>query len=192
MLHTRLYVLIGLLLSVNIAFADSINVELSGKSARFVYASELYGSQYGPMDMEFSGFFNEDNDSMFTAGFLIRNDTLDSPLVISIGTRIYYADAGNAPGSTNVKVAALTIGGEILYLPAKLRGFGFGAFLFIAPEIVTFMDADGFMEYGARIEYEITKQSSIYFGYSKAKIDLETGGSENLQGEAYIGIGMRF
>ncbi len=190
--HTRFLVLLTLFLSVNVAFADSINVELSGKSARFVYASELSGSQYGPMDMEFSGFFNEDNDSMFTAGFLIRNDTLDSPLVISIGTRAYYADAGNAPGATNVKVAALTIGGEILYIPANLKGIGFGVHLFIAPEIVTFMDADGFMEYGGRIEYEITKQSSIYFGYSKAKIDLEVGGSATLQGEVYVGIGMRF
>lgn len=190
--HTRLLVLLALFLSVNVAFADSINVELSGKSARFAYASELSGSQYGPMDMEFSGFFNEDNDSMFTAGFLIRNDTLDSPLVISIGTRAYYADAGNAPGATNVKVAALTIGGEIIYIPANLKGIGFGAHLFVAPEIVTFMDADGFMEYGARIEYEITRQSRIYVGYSKAKIDLQTGGSVTLQGEVYVGIGMRF
>ena len=63
MFNTRLLVLLGLFLSMNLVFADSINVELSGKSARFVYASELYGSQYGPMDMEFSGFFNEDNRS---------------------------------------------------------------------------------------------------------------------------------
>lgn len=192
MRHTRLLFLLGLFWSATSAFADAINVELSGKSARFVYASELYGSQYGPMDMEFSGFFNEDNDSMFTAGFLVRNDTLDSPLVISIGTRIYYADAGNAPGATNVKVAALTIGGEIIYIPANLKGFGFGAHVFIAPEIVTFMDADGFMEYGARIEYEITKQSSIYLGYAKTRIDLQTGGSVSLQGDVFVGIGMRF
>jgi hypothetical protein len=181
-----------MLLSVKMAFADSVNVELSGKSARFVYASELYGSQYGPMDMEFSGFFNEDDDSMFTVGFLIRNDTLDSPLVISIGTRAYYADTGNAPGQTKATVAALTIGGEILYIPANLKGFGFGAHVFVAPKIVTFMDADGFMEYGGRVEYEITKQSSIYVGYSKAKIELKAGGSANLEGELFVGIGMRF
>ncbi|MBI3561699.1 MAG: hypothetical protein HY080_08295 [Gammaproteobacteria bacterium] len=172
--------------------ADAINIELSNKSAHLVYASELYGSQYGPIDMEFSGYFDEDNNNMLTAGLLVRNDSLDNPVVISIGTRAYYADAGNAPGQTRAKAAALTIGGELLYFPNNLKGFGFGAKVFIAPRVVTFLDAQGFIEYGARAEYEITKQSSIYLGYSKVSIDLKTGSKTEIKQGFYVGIGMRF
>ncbi len=188
----RILMLLSLLLPFSLVHADAVNVELSSKSARLMYASELYGSQYGPIDMEFSGYFDENDNSMLTVGLLVRNDALDSPLVVSIGTRLYYADTGSKAGQTKASVGALTIGGELLYFPNDFRGFGFGAYLFIAPRIVTFMDADGFMEYGLRGEYEITKQSSIYLGYSKTKINLKNNLTTEIDQGFFVGIGMRF
>jgi len=188
----RILMLLSLLLPFSLTHADAFNVELSSKSARLAYASELYGSQYGPMDMEFSGYFDENDNSMLTAGLLVRNDALDSPLVISIGTRLYYADTGNKDGQIKASAAALTIGGELLYFPNNLKGFGFGAHIFIAPRVVTFLDAEGFMEYGMRGEYEITKQSSIYLGYSKTKISLKDNTSTKIDQGFFVGIGMRF
>lgn len=181
-----------LLAGPTVANADAFNLELSNASARFIYATEMYGSQYGPMDMEFGAYFDENKDKMLTVGLLVRNDTLDSPLVISIGTRFYYASAGNAPGETQHNVAALTIGGELLYFPKNLKGIGFGAFAFAAPSVVAFLDADGFREYGARVEYEITKQASIYGGYAEAKADIKDGTTATIKQGLFVGLGMRF
>lgn len=181
-----------LLVGPTVVYADGFNVELSNSSARFIYATEMYGSQYGPMDMEFGAYFDENKDKMLTVGLLVRNDTLDSPLVISIGTRFYYASAGNAPGETQSNIAALTIGGELLYFPKNLKGIGFGAFAFAAPSVVAFMDAEGFREYGARLEYEITKQASIYGGFAEAKADLKNGMTATIKQGFFVGLGMRF
>ena len=188
----RMLILLCLLAPLSQVHADAFNVELSSKSARLAYASELYGSQYGPIDMEFSGYFDEDDNSMLSAGLMVRNDALDSPLVVSIGSRVYYADTGSANGQVKANAAALTIGGELLYFPNNLRGFGFGAHIFIAPRVVTFLDAEGFMEYGLRGEYQITKQSSIYLGYSKTKINLKDNATTEIEQGFFVGIGMRF
>lgn len=192
MLLKRLLIVLSLVMVLPRVHADSLNVELSSESARLIYATELYGSQYGPIDLEFGGFFDQNDDFMVTAGLLVRNDTLDSPLVISIGTKLYYGDAGNAPGQTQADIGALTIGGELLYFPKHMNGIGFGAFVYVAPKIVSFMDADGFIEYGARAEYEITKQASFYVGYANAEANLKNGGDVEIEQGFFIGIGMRF
>lgn len=173
--------------------ADSFNVQLSDDSARFVYATEVFGGQYGPVDFETGIFFNEEDDVMVHLGLLVRNDTLDNPIVISIGSRLYYADAGNAANQTDSTIAAITIGGELLFIPDTLGGLGFGIYYFVAPSIVSFLDADGFTEYGARIDYAITEQASIYLGYQKIEAELEIDGSDlKIHSGSFFGIGLRF
>ena len=89
-----------LLLFAHSAFADMFNIQLSNDSGRFTYATEVFGGQYGPVDLETSLYFNQDNDKMADVGLMVRNDTLDNPLVISIGSRVYYGDGGNGEGQT--------------------------------------------------------------------------------------------
>lgn len=170
----------------------SFNVLLSDQSARFIFATEAFSGQYGPVDMEFGLFFNQDDDKMAHIGLMVRNDTLDSPLVISIGTRLYYADAGNGEGQTPADIGALAIGGELLFIPENFGGLGLGFHYFVAPSVVAFLDADNFTEYGIRLEYEITKQASAYLGYQKIQADVSSGETLELDSSVYIGIGMRF
>lgn len=172
-------------------FADMFNVQLSNESGRFIYATELFGGQYGPVDLEMGLFFNQDDDKMLHLGMLVRNDTLDSPLVISVGTRLYYANVGNATTSSS-DIAAIAIGGELLFIPQNFGGLGFGFHYFVAPSVVTFMDGENFNEYGFRLSYELTKQADVYLGYQKVKAKLTNGTELEVDSSAYFGIGMRF
>jgi hypothetical protein len=187
----RFLILIALLYSPAV-LAGSFDVQFSKNTARLGYATEMTTTQSGPVDLEFGFLFNEDDDYMGTAGVMIRNDTLNTPVVLSVGSRFYYADAGNAPDKTNATVSAVTIGGELLFIPEALGGFGFGAYYFGAPSVVSFQDADGFTEYGLYVDYLITPNTSIYVGHETIKADLKGGGSVEIDDSAYIGIGVRF
>lgn len=188
----RYLVAAAMFLCVHPAFADMFNVQLSNNSGRFNYSTEVFGGQYGPVDLEMGLFFNQDSDKMLHLGMAVRNDTLDNPLVISIGTRVYFGDVGNAPDQVHAKFAAIAIGGELLFIPDNLGGLGFGVYYYVAPSVVTYMDADGFNEYGVRLNYEITKQANVSLGYRKIKVDLNTGSSQSVDSSVYFGIGLRF
>jgi len=174
------------------AFADMFDVNLSNDSGRFLYSKEVFGSQNGPIDLEMGLFFNQDSDKIAHVGMMVRNDTLDNPLVISIGARAYYGDVGNKAPGPHSKFGALAIGGELLFIPNNLGGLGFGVNYFLAPRVVSYIDADKFNEYGIRINYEVTRQANISLGYQKIKVDLKSGGTLDVDSSVLFGIGLRF
>lgn len=188
----RIALIILCLSLVNPVSATSLSLLFTDESARFTYAAEVFGGEYGPADLEFGLLVNEDDDVLLNVGILVRNDTLDNPLVISVGTRAYYADVELGPGQKSVDVAAITIGGELLFIPEGLSGFGFGVYAFYAPSITSFLDADSFTELGIKINYQLTEQADIYIGYHDIEAGLDTSGTVDIDSGAYVGIGIRF
>lgn len=181
-----------LLFIAHAANADMFNIQLSNDSGRLYYSTEVFGGQYGPVDLDMGVFFNQDRDKMAHIGMMVRNDTLDNPLVISIGVRAYYGDVGHKAPGPRAKFSALSIGGEVLFIPDNLGGLGFGVHYYVAPSVVSYMDADGFTEYGARINYELTKQANISAGYQKIKVNLNNNATLDVDSSFFFGIGLRF
>ena len=174
------------------AYADDLDIQLSNDSARFTYAAEVFGGQFGPTDLEVGGYFNEDKDNLFHLGLLVRNDTLDNPLIIGIGTRLYYADVGNHPGQTPATAAVISIGGELLYVPDAFNGFGVGFYYYVAPSVTSFQDADGFTEFGGIVNYAITEQASFYIGYRNIELDIENATNIEVDSGFIFGFNLRF
>ena len=188
----KTFIAAALLLCAHSVYADMFNVQLSNDSGRFYYSTEVFGGQYGPVDLDMGLFFNQDRDKMAHIGMMVRNDTLDNPLVISIGARAYYGDVGHKAPGPHSKFGAIAIGGELLFIPDNLGGIGLGLHYYVAPSVVSYMDADGFTEYGARINYELTKQANVSVGYEKIKLDLSSGATLDVDSSFYFGIGLRF
>lgn len=174
------------------AFADMLNFQLSNHTGRIMYSSEVFGRQYGPVDLEAGLFFNQDNDKLVNIGMMVRNDTMDNPVVFSIGARAYYGNVGHAVNQPRAEFSAIALGGELLFIPNNLGGLGFGVNYYLAPSVVSYMDADRFTEYGARINYEISNQANISLGYRKLKVDLKNGPNLSIDSSVYFGIGLRF
>lgn len=192
MYQLKFFVAAILIIITNSANADLFNIQLSNDSGRFTYAAEMYGGQYGPVDFETSLFFDQDNDKIFDLGMVVHNDTLDNPLIISVGARAYYGDVGNAPDETHATFAAIAVGGELLFIPGNLGGLGFGVYYYIAPSVVTFMDADKYNEYGARLTYSVTKQADVSLGYQKIETKLNNGTTLDVDSSAFFAITLRF
>lgn len=192
-MYTRILIGIGLLLNIGWANADALNIQLSNQSARFIYAAEVFGGQFGPTDLEVAGYFNEDDDTVVHVGLLVRNDSLDNPLVISIGARAYYGDVGNAqPNPTPINGAVIALGGELLFIPQSFNGLGVGAYAFVAPSVLSFMDADGFAEYGFIVDYAITEQSSFYVGYRNIEFQRDNNPNIEVDSSFIYGLVLRF
>jgi len=183
-----------LFLPVSLVSAQGLAVQINNDSARFTYSTEAWGQQYGQLDLEGGFLYTQSDDYMFNIGLMVRNDSLDSPIIVSIGTRMYYARVtGPAPALTNYSVAAVTIGVDALVIPDNLGGVGFGAHYFTGPSVVSFGDAEGFTEYGVRVTYQITPQANIYLGYQDIETKIKNQGIDvTISRGSLFGLDLRF
>ena len=189
-----LVLVLSLLLPVSLVSAQGLAIQINDDSARFTFATEAWGQQYGQLDLEGGFLYSDNDDYMLNLGLLVRNDSLDTPLIVSVGTRAYYASVtGPAPTLTSYSVAAITIGIDALVIPDNLGGVGFGAHYFVAPSVVSFGDAEGLTEYGVRVSYQITPQANIFLGYQNIETKIEnTGATVEISKGTLFGIDLRF
>jgi len=187
---------IAFLLIASSSYAEGISAQLSDQTARFFYSTQMWGQQAGPVELEIGVMFTEDevtkDDTVLgNLGVLVRNDTMDSPIIISIGARGYYADVNNR--YANIQVTGLGLGGEILMVPDTMGGLGLGLGLFIAPEVVTGLDAEGLYEYHVKLDYQVTPQSSVYAGYERIVAEVKgTGQDVTIESGFFFGVSLRY
>lgn len=188
----KIFAAMCLLCTSQIVYADSFNIQLSDASARFIYAAEVFGGQFGPTDFEVGAYFNDEDDSVAHASLVLRSDSIDNPFVAAIGGRLYYGDVGNAPGQTPADVAALAFGVSISFRPDGLYGAGLTAHYFASPSVTSYMDADSFTEYGVALDINITEQVGFYVGYRNMSTDLDDGTEIEIDDSFMYGFIFRF
>ena len=189
-----LVLVLSLFLPTSLVFAQGLAVQINNDSARFTFATEAWGQQYGQLDLEAGFLYSDNHDYMLNLGLMVRNDSLDTPLIVSVGTRAYYADVtGPAPTLTSYNVGAVTIGIDALVIPDNLGGVSFGAHYFVAPSVVSFGDAEGLTEYGVRVGYQITPQANIFLGYQKIESKIKNAGiTVTISKGTLFGVDLRF
>ncbi|MFO7603661.1 MAG: YfaZ family outer membrane protein [Gammaproteobacteria bacterium] len=194
MMKVFFLVVTAIFLPVSLASAQGLTIQVNDDSARFTFSTEAWGQQYGQLDLEGGFLYTDNDDYMLNAGLMVRNDSLDTPLIVSVGSRLYYASVtGPAPALTGYDFAAITIGVDILIIPDNLGGIGFGAHYFAAPSVISFGDADGFSEYGVRVGYQITPQANIFLGYQKIEAEIENQGIDvTISKGTLFGVDLRF
>lgn len=175
------------------ARAEGIVAMLGGDSARFFYSTQMWGQQAGPVELESGLMFNEDNNYLLNLGMMLRNDTLDSPIIFSLGGRGYFASLEKTETNEDYSVAALALGVEILFVPDNLGGLGMGFHYFYAPDILAGADAEGVTEYGLKLDYQLTPQSNVFVGYQKIVADIKEREKDfDIEKGFMLGFGIRY
>jgi len=174
------------------AYADSFNIQLGDASARFMYAAEVFGGEFGPTDMEAGYYFNEDDDTIAHLSLVLRSDSLDNPFVTAIGARVYYGDVGNGLNQTPADIAVIAFGVALRYMPDNLGGVGIRGYYFGSPSVTSYLDADSFTEYGVALDLSITEQVEIYIGYRSMSVKLDTGTSLDVDDSVMYGVNFNF
>ena len=192
MILRKLFAVVGLFCSSQIVYADSINIQISDASARFIYAAEVFGGQFGPTDFEMGAYFNDDDDTVVHTSLVVRSDSIDNPVFIAIGGRLYYADIGNAVDQTPAEVAAIAFGLELSFRPEGLYGAGITASYFVSPSVTTFMDGDRFSEYSLALDFNVTQQVGVYLAYRNMSTELDNGTEIEIDDSFILGFSFRF
>lgn len=185
MLH-RIVVACLLTLIAPPLFAQTIDAELSNSSARFNFATNVWGKQYGRAEVGGGFLYNDDNNHAANLDLHVYNDSYESPLELGVGGRIYYLDVAS------YNVLALALGVKFNYAPQALHGIGLGAHYYYAPKVVTGLDGDHVTEFGVHIGYQLIPQANIYLGYRKLKTVIENGPELTVDKGGFVGVRIRF
>ncbi|MDH5571090.1 MAG: hypothetical protein OEY89_04945 [Gammaproteobacteria bacterium] len=191
-MYLRAFSFLLMLLASGAVLADSLMAQLSSDSARFRYQVAGLGQSFGNLETEV-GFLYTDktagsNDYIADVGVLVRGESVEAPIVVSIGGRLY---AGKV---ADYNVYAVGLGGDAMLLPESWGGFGIGAFFIMAPGVVSFGDSDGLREYGVTLNFDVSPQASVILGYQNIEVNIETNnvGDVEVDKGAFFGVHIKF
>jgi hypothetical protein len=166
------------------ALADSLDVNLNNKSVE-----AIYGTNWRTAEFNAGVLYNNDHsDWVASTGLLASGERQTSQMrtEAGLGGKIYGASVSNN------NVLALGLGGQFRVFPNN-GPFGFGAYAYYAPNIVTFMDGKKFWEFGARVEFEVVKKTAnVYIGYRKVRAELDNNSNVTVDSGANVGVRISF
>lgn len=148
-------------------FADSLDVSLSNDVAQFQYIAPMGHVGQGKSEAHMGFLYNNSNNVLGDIGLLVMNNG-GNTAAVSFGVGIKVVAATIEKNNT----MALALGGQARLSPSDDKKLGIIGQLYFAPDVVTFGDADRFIETGVRVEYEIMQQAAAYVGYRKIKFNV--------------------
>ena len=185
-MYPRILLLAFTLMMSGNALSQGLRIQLGSESARFMYLTEAFGQDFGRLELEAGLLYNEDSDYLLNLGLLVRGESVSVPMIVAIGTRIYYADLDL------YTVGAISIGGDLLVSPESWGGFGIGAYYHTAPGVVAFADAEDLTEYGAYLSYQITPQANLALGYQRIEAEITNVGEIQIDKGGYFAVDISF
>ncbi len=170
--------------------ADVFRIQLSDDMARLMYVSESFGQSLGRMELEGGYLYSKKNDTvsdyLLHVGTQVRGESLDAPLIITIGGRLYYGRADDH------SIGGMGLGGDLALMPEAWNGFGIGAYLYFVPSVITFNDADGMHEVGVTANFQVTSQALVQLGLQQIKVDLKDAPDRTIDEGLYLGVNLQF
>lgn len=155
------------------AMADTIDVNLRDSSAQFQYKSSMGRNALGNTEFHLGVLYVDRNNLLGDFGVLVKDELGGNAPGFSVGVGIKVLVAkvrGDNPANSNA--SALALGGLVRYSPPATPRLGLVGEVYLSPNIVTFGDADRYVETVARMEYEVIPQSVAYLGYRRIAFGL--------------------
>ena len=185
-MFSRVIVLAATFLMSNAASSEELNIQLGNDSARFMYLTEAFGQDFGRLELEAGLLYNENDGSLVNVGLMVRGESVSVPMIVSVGARSYFAKLNSND------IAAIAIGGDLLFTPDSWGGLGGGVYYYTAPGVVSFADSEGLTEYGIYANFQITPQAKLAVGYQKIDFSVKNGGNIIIDSGAYFALNLSF
>jgi hypothetical protein len=192
---TRVIGFITLLAAASVATANSLDFSLNDETVRLVYAHDLETATKGlsieggwlyTSEIEVDGTKVDDSENLFHLGLMVSGENWSEKgsFDISVGGRLAYT----SPDDDDL--LSLALGGDVRFSP--IERVGFSGNVFYSPKILSFMDSEGYIEYGLRVDYQLLPQAFVYMGYRKLEFDVEDGPTVEYDNSFNIGLKMMF
>ena len=152
------------------ASASDFEAALSSETAQFTFRSDSSLIGWGGSDLGLGLFYNDESDFIAHASLMqMRQASEEAPLTFGVGVKVYLGVLDDI----DQDVFALGIGGEIRYtipgtmpMAVYLRGN-------IAPEITSFLDSEGVLDYELGFQIEALPQTIAFVGLRHLEFDTE-------------------
>lgn len=175
---------------INHLQASDLEIALSSETAQFTFRSDSSMIGWGGADLGFSLLYN-DADDLFIELSLMQNSAPSEQNRFSagVGMKAYFGRLD----PINDNVLALGIGGEVRYtfpgsMPMALYLNGY-----IAPEITSFGDTDGIVEYQLGYQVELLPQTIAFVGLRNVEIDSNSNSEYKVvDSDVHIGVRLTF
>ncbi len=171
--------------------STGLDLALSDQTASFMLLTDSSSLGYGGADVGYGVFFNEENDFILNARFLVTGNPASSglPLQFGVGAKAYLGSFDRA----DLDLGAIGIGGLVRYvIPSSIAPMAATVEAYHAPNITSFVDAESLTEISFRYEFEIVPSTSAYLGYRLIEVDFETLDDAEFDDEFHIGIRLTF
>ncbi|MFP5358023.1 MAG: YfaZ family outer membrane protein [Gammaproteobacteria bacterium] len=155
------------------AAAETLDINVGHDSFRGEWSgplSRLLSGTSGEYDV---GFLSRPEDArkifMPHVGLLVTGDAgaPNMGLTAGLGGRVVYVHRRPIDGGS------LALGGQLAARFPAANRFGFTAYGYIGPRIISFGEIDGYREYGASLDYEVIRNGAIYVGYRNINLDFD-------------------
>jgi hypothetical protein len=175
---------------VNQLQASDLEIALSSDAAEFTFRSDSSMIGWGGADLGVSLLFN-DADDLLVEMSLMQNSVPSEQkrFTAGVGVKAYVGRLDQI----NDNVFALGIGGEVRYtfpgsMPMAVYLSGY-----IAPEITSFGDTDGIVEYELGYQIEILPQTKAFVAIKNIEIESNNNSEYKLvDSELFIGVRLTF
>lgn len=173
------------------AFADAVDINLRDTSAQLQYKAALGGSNLGKAEMAMGVIYTQKNNLLGEIGLMVKDDVGGNAPGVSVGVGLKAVTARIKP--INMNATALALDGMVRYSPPAERRLGLVGEVALSPSITTFGGADRFLQTGARVEYDIIPQASVYLGYRNVTFNVKNiNRNATLDEGFHIGVRMSF
>lgn len=173
-------------LLVPAAQAASLELKLNDEMAELEYAAPtgamgLSGGEWGA-----GLLFNEDDDVVGTLSLRSLNRVSEA-LKFAVGFRGYLGNL-DVPDED---LSSVAIGASVALSLAAQIPVSIGLSGYLAPDILTFGDAEGLREVALRVEAQLTPTAAVFVGYRELSVEFP-GGDYEVDDGGHLGVRLGF
>ena len=175
---------------VNHLQANDLEIALSSDAAQFTFRSDSSLIGWGGADLGFSFLYTDADDFLGELSLMQSSQpSAENRLTLGVGVKAYIGRLDLVDDS----VLAIGIGGEVRYtfpgsMPMAVYLSGH-----IAPEITSFRDTDGIVEYVLGYQIELLPQTIVFVAVRNVEIENDNNiDYELLDSDVRIGVRLTF
>ena len=178
-------VVLGLALAAPVA-ADSLDLNLHDDALRVTYST---GAFHQGLDLDLGYLYAKKRGQtghVAHVGLQVAGQNLSDQgeFDVGLGGRLVYTDTNSGEGGN------LALGGTVRFSPINLVGLN--GSLFYAPRIASFMDSDGYREWGVSVDYQALARGFVYLGYRNVETRIKDRGTHEIDDSLHVGMKLLF
>src|SRR5487761_699777 len=167
--------------------ANNLDINLGSNAASINYSTNLTntGLEGDIGYLHHTGSVDIGNVGLQVVG---NSNPVGSPFIFAVGGKLFFISPKQNSGNGTV----LGLGGRFNYTWPSYNRFTIGGELYYAPKIVSFNNADRYLQYSVNAGYEILRNAELYVGYRHISAAFTNTSTLTLDSTYIVGLNHTF